>query len=180
MDNGRFGPRFALTRRGFLVFASSCLVTVAGRVAGAQTGPTTVAAGDVDLGRFMRMSRVLTAMDDLRDEAAGRLYLEALSSRREGAARLAALWEVGGFGGAQPPTSVADLEARGMYDDPSLAELADTITGNWYSGTYVDADGRRRVATYTNAMAWRTLGYRPAGPSSCGGAFGHWADQPAV
>lgn len=180
MDDGRFGRRFALTRRGFLLFASSCLVTVASRLAGAQSSPTTVAAGDVDLGRFMRLSRVLTAVDDFRDEAAGRVYLQALLARPKGAARLAALWEVGGFGGSAPPTSVADLEARGVYDDPALAELADTITGNWYSGTYVDADGQRRVATYTNAMAWRTLGYRPAGPSSCGGAFGHWADQPAV
>jgi hypothetical protein len=74
---------------------------------------------------------------------------------------------------------VADLVARGVYNDAAVAALADTITANWYSGTYMSGE-EVHVATYTNALAWRTLGYRPAGPSSCGGAFAHWTSAPAA
>jgi hypothetical protein len=126
----------------------------------------------------MRISRVLTGFGELSDESVGRQYFEALTSRPDVARRLAELWRLGGFGGAEPPASVDDLARRGVYDAPEVAEIADAITGNWYSGTYVTSEGERRVATYTDALAWRALGYRPGGPSACGGAFGHWAERP--
>lgn len=165
-----------LTRRDLLVLGSS-LAAAPWLGAKAQDAATSAPALD----EFMAMSRVLTGFDDLQgqDEAIGREYLEALTSRPEGARRLAELWQRGGFGRPQPPASVADLTARGIYERSELAELADTITGNWYSGTYIGPNGERRVATYTRALAWRTLGYRPAGPSACGGGFGHWAERPA-
>jgi hypothetical protein len=160
-------------RRDFLLLAS-WLASAPWLRAAAQDA----VAPDVGLDEFMRISRVLTGFDDLSDETSGRQYFEALRSRPDGARRLTELWRLGGFEGREAPASIGDLTARGVYDGPALAELADTITRNWYSGTYVTPSGEQGVATYTDALAWRTLGYRPAGPSACGGAFGHWAERP--
>jgi hypothetical protein len=60
-----------------------------------------------------------------------------------------------------------------------LAALADTISAYWYTGVYDGPAGTPTVATYVDALAWRTLGYRD-GPSACGGVFGHWAYEPSV
>ncbi|MBN1237960.1 MAG: hypothetical protein JXB36_05635, partial [Gammaproteobacteria bacterium] len=103
-------------------------------------------APTLGLDQFLRMSRVLTGFDDLQDDAIGSEYFEALATRTDGTRRLAGLWRRGGFDDPETPASVEDLAARGVYDAPDLAELADTITGNWYSGTYVTADGELRVA----------------------------------
>jgi hypothetical protein len=165
-----------MKRRDFLLLASSWLAVAPWREAAAQDAATR--APDVELDEFMHISRVLTGFDDLANETVGREYFEALRRRPDGARLLAELWRLGGFEGREPPASVDDLAARGVYDEPALADLADTITRNWYSGLYVTANGEQRVATYTDALAWRTLGYRPAGPSACGGAFGHWAELP--
>jgi hypothetical protein len=136
------------------------------------------ATGAVSLDQFMQMSRVLTAFPDLNDTTIGQLYLDSLTAQRQLGGRLGALYTAGNFGGATP-TSIADLTARGVYDDEGLATLADTITSYWYSGIYLSGPDQPTVATYTNAVAWQTLGYRPAGPSSCGGAFGYWNNAPA-
>jgi len=164
----------AMTRRDLLLLASSWLATTPWLQAAAQDR----AAPDVGLDEFMRISRVLTGFDDLSDESVGQEYLEALRNRPGGGRRLVELWRLGSFEGPEPPASIDDLAAHGVYDLPAMAELTDTITGNWYSGMYVTPNGEQRVATYTGALAWRTLGYRPAGPSACGGAFGHWAEVP--
>jgi hypothetical protein len=188
--------RVTLTRRRFLVLAASCIATAVASACGdddddrqtstAGSSPSIGAGGSpspggtvLSLDQFMQLSKVLTGFNDLNDTASGRLYLDALVAQPEKAERLVELWTTGGFDSATPPTSVADLEARGVFGDEALAELADMITANWYTGTYTTADGELRVATYTNALAWRALGYRQTGPSTCGGAFGHWAIQPA-
>lgn len=162
------------TRRRFLLLSSATAMLLAFRPGLAAD------AGRVDMARFMRMSGALTDFDAVLDEAVGRIYLRALLARPGGQERLVSLWQRGGFGSAKPPASMADLRARGVLDDPALAELADTLCSNWYSGVYVDADGQRRVAAHTDALAWRTLGYRDGGPGSCGGAFGHWAEAPVL
>jgi hypothetical protein len=164
-----------MKRRDFLLLGSAWLASAPWLKAVAQDA---AAAPDVELDEFMRISRVLTGFDDLANETVGREYLQALQSRAGGARLLIELWRLGGFQGRELPASIDDLAARGVYDQPALAELADTITRNWYSGQYLTPDGEQRVATYTDALAWRTLGYRPAGPSACGGAFGHWAERP--
>jgi hypothetical protein len=128
------------------------------------------------LDRFMRMSRVLTAVPEL-DADLGRDYFAAFV--RDGRAlELADLWDGAGFG-ASPPSSVSDLEARGVYREPKLAATAASITRSWYSGLFVASDGEQRVITYVDALAWNTLGYRTTGSSTCGGVFGHWAEKPA-
>jgi hypothetical protein len=128
----------------------------------------------------MQLSHVLTGFSDLTDTQSGQLYLKAISANPEQGEQLAALWSTAGFGEAAPPTSVADLEAKGVYDDEGLAEIADLVTGDWYTGMYSTGDDQVQVATYTTALAWRSLGYRQTGPSSCGGAFGHWSTAPAA
>lgn len=160
-------------RRRFIGLAgASWAVMVLPGVAGA------LPAG-LDIDRFMTLSRLLTGVDEPGGTDLGRLYLTALQFQPERAAGLARLWQSGGFDGAAPPRTLADLARRGVFNDPLLARLADDITRMWYAGLYPDGDGRSRVATYPGALAWRTLGYRPAGPGTCGGAFGHWSDMPA-
>jgi hypothetical protein len=124
----------------------------------------------------MRMSRVLTAVSEL-DADLGRDYFAAFV--RDGRAReLADFWDAAGFG-VSPPSSASDLEARGVFRDPRLEAIAASITRSWYSGVFVATGGEQRVITYVDALAWKTLGYRSTGSSTCGGAFGHWAEKPA-
>jgi hypothetical protein len=121
------------------------------------------------------MSRVLTEFPEL-DADLGREYFAAFV--RDGRTRdLTDLWDGAGFG-ASPPTSVLDLEARGVYREPRLAATAARVTRSWYSGIFVTSDGEQRVITYVDALAWKTLGYRSLGSSTCGGVFGHWAEKP--
>jgi Membrane bound FAD containing D-sorbitol dehydrogenase len=134
----------------------------------------------VDLAAFMSLSRVLTGDTDLADEEVGSEYLAALRADPARGLQLAALWRAVGFDDADRPASVADLAARGVYDDPELRRLADSIAAYWYSGVYDDANGAPKVATYVDALAWRALGYRSGGPSSCSGVFGHWAEKPSA
>jgi D-sorbitol dehydrogenase-like protein len=164
--------RRGLTRRRFLVVVCSSLASAscAGR-------PERAVEAD-GLDRFMRMSRVLTAVPEL-DADLGRDYFAAFV--HDGRIRdLADLWDAAGFGfGVSPPASVLDLEARGVYRDPALAATAALVTRSWYSGIFVASDGEQRVITYVDALAWKTLGYRSTGSSTCGGVFGHWAEKPA-
>ncbi|MBA4742689.1 MAG: hypothetical protein H2060_08290 [Azoarcus sp.] len=161
-------------RRRFIGVAGASLASAA------LPGVAGASEAGFGLGRFIELSRVLTGVDDPGGEGLGRLYLAALQVRSDGGEGLRRLWQMGGFGGATPPRSVADLAARGVFDDPALARLADDIVRQWYTGLYPDADGRSRVATYPEALAWRALEYRPAGPGTCGGAFGHWSDVPGA
>jgi hypothetical protein len=160
-----------LTRRRFFWLGSSCVVVAC---AGTQRRDAVVS---IDLNRFMQISRVLTETNVLGDEP-GHRYLEAILANPVDARALSELWQLGAFDGPEAAQSVADLVAHGVYDVPELARLADAITGAWYSGVYVTANGERRVATYDNALAWQALEYGAGGRSACGGAFGHWASKP--
>lgn len=191
---GLRGPH-TLTRRRFVAllaaFAASATLPPACRSGDdndkSKSSPTTQAAtgsptvstqAGVSVEQFLTMSKLLTAFDTLSNTTAATLYLNALAANGNLGSRLDDLWQQGGFGSSSPPASVADLQSEGVYDDKELAMLADTITNYWYSGEYDDANGDTHVATYIDALAWQALGYRPQGPTTCGGAFGHWADAP--
>ena len=147
---------------------------------GVRAGRTTEGmASSLDLAQFMKISRVLTGFKDLDDDATGETYLSALNARPEHVAALHSLWRRGGFG-TDPSVTIGDLEASGLFADKVMREIADTVIEYWYSGTYVAADGKQRVATYIDALAWRTLGYRVEGPSTCSGDFGSWKEPPAA
>ena len=115
----------------------------------------------------MALSRIVTGVVGLDDEESGLLYLNALAASPDRNERLAELYERARLLDTNDPSP--------LYQTPRLAELTDVILGNWYTGTYVDAEGQPRVATYVGALAWQALGYRTLGPTTCGGAFGHWA-----
>jgi hypothetical protein len=153
------------------------LVVICSSLAGAScASPRQRAAAADSLDRFMRISRVLTGVPGL-DEGLGRDYLAAFV--RDGRAHeLADFWDAAGFR-VSPPASVSDLEARGVYREPALAAIAASVTRSWYSGVFVAMDGGQRVITYVDALAWKALGYRSTGSSTCGGVFGHWAEKPA-
>jgi D-sorbitol dehydrogenase-like protein len=152
------------------------LVVVCSSLASAScAGPRERAVAADGLDRFMRMSRVLTGVAEL-DASLGGDYFAAFV--RDGRAHeLADFWDAAGFG-VSPPSSVSDLETRGVYREPTLAAVAASVTRSWYSGVFVATDGEQRVITYVDALAWKTLGYRSAGASTCGGVFGHWAEKP--
>lgn len=126
---------------------------------------------------FLQLSTVLTAVPDLAPALAAR-HLDALLAEAGMAGPLQQLWELGGFATATPARTIEDLQQRGLAAEVGLQALADRITLQWYSGIHVAADGTQQVIDYTGALAWRSLGYRPAGPSTCGGPFGHWAAVP--
>jgi hypothetical protein len=126
----------------------------------------------VGLDEFIALSRILTGVADLDDQESARLYLSALTTSPEKNERLAELCE--------RARSLDATDTSPLHETPRLAEIADVILGNWYSGVYVDADGQPRVATYVGALGWQALGYRPLGPTTCGGAFGHWATAPTA
>lgn len=170
-----------MTRRSLLMklFRAVPLLLMAARPAwgehaGYQVGH---AASRLDLDKFMQMSRVLTGFRDLNDYRIGKVYLDALNARPGDAANLSEFWTRAGVA-TDPTRSIGDLEAMGLFDDERLVEIADRVTGYWYSGKYLAVDGKHRVATFTEALAWRSLGYRRNGPSNCSGAFGSWEAAP--
>lgn len=172
-----------LSRRSLLTQVSSAATVVIlaisparGAGAGRQTEDM---ASSLDLAQFMQISRVLTGFKNLDDDATGETYLGALNARPEHAAALHSLWRRGGFS-ADRSVTIRDLEASGLFADRMMREIADTVIEYWYSGTYVAADGEQRVATFIEALAWRSLGYRDEGLSTCSGDFGSWSEPPAA
>lgn len=167
-------PPAPLRRRDFLLRSAALTTAIA------LAAPFAARAQAVlpDLDGFLALSAVLTGIDTRAERDTGQRYLDNLLARPDTTTALATLWQRSGFADATPPRTIADLQQRGIYADAALQALADSITLQWYSGTYQAADGSTRVVTYTAALAWRTLPYRPAGPSTCGGAFGHWAEPP--
>lgn len=126
---------------------------------------------------FLQLSTLLTAHDGLDPRLAAR-HLDVLLADGDTALALQRLWLLAGFATATPARNVAELAQRGLAGDADLQALADRLTLQWYSGIHVATDGTLQVIDYTGALAWRGLAYRPAGPSTCGGPFGHWATVP--
>jgi hypothetical protein len=179
LDELAFADRNARpsTRRRLLQAIAACLLSTSCADLRFRTERT---PDSVTLADFMRLSRALTAMEDLGDDRTAELFLSGLLADPVSARRLSRLLIAAGFRSARPATSVAEMTEHGVYADPELGALADAITRHWYTGVDATAAGEPIVATYGDALAWRTLGYRPIGPSFCGGAFGHWSEPPIV
>lgn len=75
-------------------------------------------------------------------------------------------------------TGVDDLDAElgRIYFANLPARDEAAILEAWFTGVY-PASGGPRVATYTGALAWTTLGFTKP-PTYCGGAMGYWAEKP--
>lgn len=134
-------------------------------------------ADTAELETFLALSSVLTGFDDL-SPVLGAVYLRGLRERDEPPTTLSTLYDATGFRGPNPPRTVEEMEAAGVFEQDALAALADTIITYWYTGIYDTAEGPR-VATYVDALAWRAIDYtKPR--SICGPFPGFWHERPPV
>ncbi|MDI3290931.1 sugar dehydrogenase complex small subunit [Polyangium sp. 15x6] len=158
-----------MDRRGFLGGVSALFA--ASLVPACSDDPVV----DGPLARFLSLSALLTGFENL-PRAHGQIYLDALRASAEQSLALDELYAEAGYGRETSPGSLADLEAKGTFDDARLRAVADAIILNWYTGVYEGASGPE-VATYTEALTWRALDYTNP-PSECGGLTGFWAESP--
>jgi hypothetical protein len=128
-----------------------------------------------ELEQFLALSALLTGFDDLSPEVA-RVYLASLTRSEEFAISPAELYQQAGLGGANPPTSLDELAAKGLWDDPEAQPLADKIIEMWYTGVYTNENGEQQVATYADNLTWRSLTYTK--PLTICGSPGFWAQSP--
>jgi hypothetical protein len=122
--------------------------------AGQPAAPiATAGSGELSLDEFLALSSQLTAFPttDLSRDLAS-LYLGSLQA-------------------VAPPE---DLRALATATDSG--PLGDTLINYWYSGVYETPNGPA-VATYTDALAWKSVGYTPA-PTVCRGETGYWSEAP--
>ncbi|HVK66748.1 MAG TPA: sugar dehydrogenase complex small subunit [Polyangium sp.] len=160
-----------MDRRGFLGGFSALFVASLVPACGADDP---VVDGPLD--RFLALSMLLTGFENL-PRAHGQLYLDALRASAESSKALDDLYVKAGYDSASRPSSLADLEAKGIFADARLRDVADAIILNWYTGVF-DGETGPEVATYTDALTWRALEYTNP-PSQCGGLTGFWAEPPA-
>ncbi len=134
-----------------------------------------------ELQRFLALSALLTGVDNL-DPVLGRVYLQSLEASDEFDVTIAGLLEQTGFDGDAPPSSIEELEARGLFAssdaeaDGGASALADRIIESWYTGIYTDAEGEDAVATFVDALAWKALDFTK--PNSVCGSPGFWGERP--
>lgn len=125
---------------------------------------------------FLALSAVLTGVDELNPQL-GSVYLQSLQASTEFTTTLADLHAQAGFRNEPPPTTVEALEANGLFAQESTRKLADKIIEYWYTGSYDTAEGEQAVATFVDALAWRTLSFTK--PLTICGVPNFWAQPPA-
>ena len=126
------------------------------------------------LQEFLALSSLLTGVADL-DPEVGRIYLQSLQTTEESQSALRALWEEAGFQQGTIPTSLAALEERNIFGNEEIRNVANHIIEMWYTGIYTDDAGEDVVATYVDALAWRTLRFTK--PKTICGEPGFWAQE---
>jgi hypothetical protein len=146
----------------------------------AQTSATTngipPAASPAD--NFLYLSYLLTGYDGVltADPALTQTYMNALEPPPSGVASLADLYAMTGIGTNATVTNLDQLQQRGVFDRADTRALADRILTHWFTGV-VDGSRGQSVATYTDALAWKTLSFTGA-PGSCAGVLGFWSKAP--
>ncbi|HRW09748.1 MAG TPA: sugar dehydrogenase complex small subunit [Caldilineaceae bacterium] len=126
------------------------------------------------LQEFLALSSLLTGVAELEPEL-GRIYLQSLQRTEESQSALQALWEEAGFQRGALPTSLAALEERNMFGNEEIRNVTNRIIEMWYTGIYTDDAGEDVVATYVDALAWRTLRFTK--PKTICGEPGFWAQE---
>ena len=139
------------------------------------TTPTTPAPGALGLEAFLALSAVLTGVENL-NPVLGQVYLQALQTSTDFDTTPAELYEQAGFTGATPPDSADALSDRGIFDQESTRNLADKIIEYWYTGICDTSGGEQAVATFVDALAWKTLNFTKP-PTICGSP-GFWEKPP--
>lgn len=159
------GPTVLDRRRFLAAVAAGVTVAVA-----APSSAASAATGPVTLDEFLTLSRLLTDVDDL-DEEAGARYLAALRADGTHSAGLTRLVQVA-VRSARPPRDFAALTATGVLREPAPAAAAQAALTSWYTGKVGD-----EVVTYLDALAWTTLADFAEPASECLG-YAKWADRP--
>lgn len=141
---------------------------------------TPQAEGDLGLQQFLALSAVLTGVNNLSPDE-GRVYLQALQASDEFEVSPGDLYrqtsEILEISDVSEAT-IEDLEAQGVFESEGTATLADTIIEYWYTGIYTTSEGEPAVATYVDALAWKTLAFTK--PNSICGSPGFWEERPEV
>lgn len=125
------------------------------------------------LEKFLALSALLTGVTNL-NPGLGQIYWQSLQASDEFAVTVDDLLAQAGFGAATPPTTLAALEATGIFDQETSRTVADKITELWYTGVYTDEAGEARVATYADALAWQTLAFTK--PTTICSYPGFWSE----
>jgi hypothetical protein len=131
--------------------------------------------GSISLEQFLAVSAVLTGFTNL-DPVVGSLYLQSLEGSDEFDASLGELAERAGFGGGSAPTTVAELEASGIFAEEATSTLADRIIEYWYTGVYTTPEGEPMVATFVDSLAWKALTFTK--PTTICADPGFWEKRP--
>ncbi|WP_394832795.1 sorbitol dehydrogenase family protein [Pendulispora rubella] len=129
-----------------------------------------------ELARFLHLSVLLTGFEQLEPSFA-QSYLHSLQSDAQRAADLQRLYQRAGYRDWHAPTSLEELESRGIFQDGAFRVLTDRVITNWYTGLYEEGSGMR-VATYVRALGWRLDGINA--PTTRGGPPGFWSRPPVV
>jgi hypothetical protein len=132
--------------------------------------------GGEELEDFLALSAMLTGVQNL-DRDLGAAFLSALKSTSGFGAGLDELYRQAGFGSAQPPESLQDLESAGVFENEGTSSLAETITTAWYTGI-VEGGQEPVVVTFVDSLALKTLHFTK--PLTICGTFGFWAEKPAA
>jgi hypothetical protein len=75
---------------------------------------------------------------------------------------------------ATPPTTATLSAATAQLNEAPLGEVATALTKLWYSGIYTNAAGEATVATFVDALAWKTLAFTK--PTTICGVPGFWSE----
>lgn len=128
-----------------------------------------------ELAGFLALSALLTGVDEL-DPAFGRIYLQSLQENSELPMTVAQLLEHAQTEQSALPTSLEELERRGIFEDESTRALTDKLMEYWYTGIYETANGEQVVATFVDALAWKTLTFTK--PMTICGSYRFWTEPP--
>jgi hypothetical protein len=131
--------------------------------------------GEAELPGFLALSALLTGVDNL-DPTLGSVYLQSLRTNSEFSVSISELLEQAQAGLPAPPTTLEELESSGIFESETTRQLADKITEYWYTGIYETPEGEQAVATFVDALAWRTLTFTK--PQSLCGTYRFWTEPP--
>jgi hypothetical protein len=140
--------------------------------------PTSIAKtppDDPELPAFLALSSLLTGVDSL-DPNLGAVYLQNLRAASASSATVADLLKQAQGGNAALPATLEQLQSSGIFENKATRALADQITQQWYTGIIETPQGQQVVATFIDALAWRTLTFTK--PATLCAAFGFWSEPP--
>ncbi|MCC6454693.1 MAG: hypothetical protein IT328_07100 [Caldilineaceae bacterium] len=142
--------------------------------------PRSVAAvaaqpADAELEGFLALSALLTGVEQL-DPVLGNVYLHSLQASSAFDVTVSELLEQARGGLSAIPASLEEIESSGIFENEATRKLADKITEYWYTGIYDTPQGEQVVATYVDALAWRTLVFTK--PTTLCGSYRFWTEPP--